>query len=59
MIAGEEFPLECDSTILEISAPKANLEGPYAVVFKDLTSSAVILRISWGGEMTGPNLENN
>jgi hypothetical protein len=47
---GEAFPLEDDSKILQINSPRANLSGPYIVVFKNLTERWAIVAIEWDEE---------
>ena len=39
-----------DETILSVNAPRANLCGPYIVVYKDCKESWAIAAIKWGDE---------
>src|SRR6266850_6057464 len=45
---GEKFPIENDRMILKIDSPRANLGGPYTVVFKNLKERWAIVALDWG-----------
>jgi len=47
---GENFQIESDEMILQINSPRANLSGPYTVVFKNLEERWAIVAFDWDGE---------
>lgn len=47
---GDKFPIEQDAEILQIDSPRANLTGPYVVVFKNLEERWAIVAFDWDGE---------
>jgi hypothetical protein len=47
---GESFPIDDDEMILKINSPKANVSGPYAVVFKNVAERWAIVALDWDHE---------
>lgn len=49
-MAGENFDLTNDNSILSLNSPKASLGGPYKVVYKNQDERWVIVAMDWDGE---------
>ena len=49
-MAGEAFPLEDDTRILQLASPKESVGGPYAVVYKNMPERWAIVALDWDGE---------
>lgn len=49
-MSGKDFYLKDDKKILGINSPKANVSGPYAVVFKDDAERYAIVALDWNSE---------
>lgn len=46
-MGGENFNMESDEAILQITSPIPRLNGPYLVVYKDVTERWAIVAMEW------------
>lgn len=49
-MSGVNFDLHDNEKILGINSPRANLEGPFVVVHKNLEERWAVVAINWDGE---------
>ena len=48
--AGQSFPLNLDDEILQINSPQNSVDGPWFVVYKDLTERWAVVIMRWENE---------
>ena len=46
-MGGETLDMTNDAEILQIQSPRTSVDGPYAVVYKDLTDRWAIVALDW------------
>lgn len=49
-MAGQDFDLTDNSKILSISSPRKSVNGPYAVVYKNIDERWAIVALDWNEE---------